>query len=97
MSSKEFYYNIPKEQRGKIIELPRHQELELYENQDKRISIPKNAYYLILMQTGILNPTIMFLDKDEIPTSEQDYGHHLFTSALEKRLGLIFEKVNYIH
>lgn len=94
MDARELYYEIPKEHRDKIIELPKNLKLEKYENYNKRLHIPEDACYLILMQIGILDPTIMFLDKDKCPTTSQNYGIHLFTNALEKRIGLIFEKVN---
>ncbi len=90
----EFYYKIPKECRGKVIELPKHSELKSFKNHNKKINVPKNAYYLILMQIGIVGPTIMYLDKEGLPVYGGFEKFPFGINALEKRIGLIFKKVD---
>lgn len=96
MDTKEFYYKLPKRYRGKIVQLPKHPELKAYENHDINLRVPIDANYLILTQIGILNPTISYYDENGYPTAPADFGNHIFTDVLEKKLGLIFERVENV-
>ena len=95
MNSIEFYFDIPEEYKGKVIELPDHPELEKYQNYDAKIKIPTDARYLMLMQIGLCDPTISFYDKDGCPLGG-GYENYIFINSLEKRIGMIFGKVERI-
>ena len=96
MDSKEFYYKIPEDNRGKVVYLPKHPELESYENHNVRLCVPRDASYLMLTQIGLFDSTMAYFDKDmHFATGNGlNLGPYMFIGALEKRLGLIFEKMD---
>ena len=92
----EFYYKVSEEQKGEIIDIPKHPGLASYLNYDQDILVPKDAEYAILRQIGLYSPSIMWLDKEEYPV-EGGYEKFLFgVKSFAKRLDLALEKVDSI-